>query len=123
MWDTWAVFPEITSLFIELAKLPTDVTTEMVSLVERFVVLLYKRTSPIKDVNTAKAHLFSSANRQIDNIPPTSAALEQHLRRAIMQCHVWYQSFIPFQNLPDPSNWGWIKEDGTWDYTSRSAEV
>ena len=25
-----------------------------------------------------------------------------------------YQSFIPVQNLPDPYNWGWIKEDGTW---------
>ena len=88
VWDTWAVFPEITSLFIELAKLPTNVTTEMVSLIQRFVGLLYKRMSLIKDVNTARGHLFSSANRQINNIPPTAAALEQHLRRAIMQCHV-----------------------------------
>ena len=101
-------------LFTELAKLPADLTQEMILHIERFVVLLYKRTSPIKDVNTARLHLFSSGNRQIDNIPPTSAALLQHLKRAIFQCHVWYQSLNPSQNLPDPSNWGWVKDDSGW---------
>ena len=114
VWDTWTVLPEVTPLFVELAKLPESLTNEMISLIERFVVLLYKRTSPITDVNTARAHLFSSGNRQIDNIPPTSAALLQHLRRAILQNHVWYQSLTPLQNLPDPSDWGWLKVEEGW---------
>ena len=104
VWDTWTALPEITSLFAELSKLPDEITTEIILQIERFVVLLYKHTSPIKDVNRARAHLFSIGNRQVDNIPPTAAALLEHLRRAIFQCYVWAQSFVPMQNIPDPSN-------------------
>ena len=52
-----------------------EITTEIILQIERFVMLLYKRTSPIKDVNGARAHLFSIGNHKIDNIPPTAAAL------------------------------------------------
>ena len=55
-WNTWPVFSDVTSLFVELPKLSEDIKT--ISQIERFVVLLYKRTSPIKDVNTARVHFF-----------------------------------------------------------------
>ena len=57
---------------------------------ERFVVLLYKRTSPLQKVNEARKILFACGNRQIENIPPTRAALFQHAKRALFQAgHIW----------------------------------
>ena len=49
---------------------------------ERFEVLMYSRTSPHQDVNHARQSMFSQGTRSIESIPPTQAALEQHVKRA-----------------------------------------
>ena len=54
---------------------------------ERFVVLMYCRTSGEMHVNTT---LFSQISRNIDNIPLTQAASDQHIKRSSSQSgHVW----------------------------------
>ena len=60
----------------------TDACFEML---ERFVVLMYDRTSQITEVNTQRQALFSRRGRSIENIPPTQAALRQHILRATYQ--------------------------------------
>ena len=51
-------------------------------------------------VNDARQELFSTS-RQLDSIPPTRAALEQHVRRAVFQGgYVWGQTLHPKQVLP-----------------------
>ena len=77
-WDTWNAFEDVTPAFEELSNLPQEISSTVLSIIECFVVLMYRRTSCITDVNTARIHLFSFGNRQTENIPPTQACLIQH---------------------------------------------
>ena len=75
------------------------------------MILLYDRTSSATDVDTARRKLFPKKNR-VNRIPPTKAALEQHVRRAVFQGgHIWGQATNPQPALPSPTAWGWRKMD------------
>ena len=52
--------------------------------IERFVILLYDRTSMCTDINKARQKLFTKRTN-VKAIPPTKAALEQHVKRAVYQ--------------------------------------
>jgi len=93
VWDTWLAYPEVTRAFT-LISLPVIFIPDDVShIFERFVVLMYRRTSSNSTVNQKHKELFTSLNRSIDNIPPTSAALTQHVLRAAYQAgHCWGQA-------------------------------
>ena len=55
---------------------------------ERFVVQLYNRTSTEMNVNEARKQLFSQKGRPVDGLPPTQAALLEHIKRAaVMSGH------------------------------------
>ena len=45
---------------------------------ERFVTLMYDRTSTCTTVNEARKDLFTMKERIIENIPPTYGALLEH---------------------------------------------
>ena len=47
--------------------------------IERLVVVLYDRTSPLSSVNEAREELFCQKNQSVDRIPPTQDALLQHV--------------------------------------------
>jgi len=61
-----------------------SVSEEQISQLERFVILLYDKTSECTYVNEARKVLFTKG-RQIDRIPPTKAALKEHVKRATYQ--------------------------------------
>ena len=84
-WETWGVFPEVTRVFQSLSQCPEELTEEQLGVVQRFTILMYKRTSNLVKVNEARLQLFTQGQRQIDNIPPTKAALAEHTRRAAYQ--------------------------------------
>jgi len=44
-WDTWDVYPDITNMFLELSDAPIELTGNNLNLCERFVILMYDRTS------------------------------------------------------------------------------
>ena len=93
----------------ERLSCPTELSNSEV--LEQFVVVLYKRTSDIGSVNKARQFLFATWNRKIENIPPSQAALVQHIRRVVYQAgFVWGQSLSPCPVLPDPGEWGWMGE-------------
>jgi len=77
-WETWKVFPEVTEAFEELLHMPAEISEETMALLERFVVLMYDRTSDSLQVNDARKQLFTqrSRSRTLENIPPTQAALK-----------------------------------------------
>ena len=109
-WNIWRASPATWPIFQQLSCAPAQVTEPDMVELERFVVLLYKRTSSLSKVNEARRQLFSNGNRPIDNIPPTEAALLQHVKRAAYQAgHVWGQSLVIRPTLPPPSEWGWIR--------------
>ena len=90
-WNTWKLFPEVTSAFEEFLLAQADSSDSAMAVLERFVVLLYDRTSGIQNVNECKKHLFTQ-NRSLENLPPTSAALKQHVKQAIYQSNRWNKS-------------------------------
>ena len=53
--------------------------------IQRFVILLYDRSSSCTKVNICRRILFTSKNKDIELIPPTEDALKQHLLRAMLQ--------------------------------------
>ena len=68
------MFPEVTDASEELLHMPSDVSEESKSLLERFVVLMYDRASDIMEMNDASKKLFAHKSGALDNIPPTQAA-------------------------------------------------
>ena len=115
-WAIWRSMPHLDQIFARLSHAPKQILPEDLKQLERFVVLLYQRTSPLSRVNDARKQMFTQ-NRRIDNIPPTAYTLEQHVKRAAYQAgHIWGQSLIGNPELPPPHMWGWKRETGdpTW---------
>ena len=107
-WKVWQIYPEVTKYFIKLSNQPSlDDVKEALPTLERFTVLLYNTKSNLLTTNECRRDLFCKG-RMIDNIPPTSAALTNHVHRAAyIAGHVWGQCLVPMQNLPSPEDWGW----------------
>lgn len=83
---------------------------------ERFVVLLYDRSSELSSVNEARLDLFARKQRAYDSIPPSRGALVEHVKRAAYQAgHVWHQALVNQPQLPSSSEWGWRwSSEGYW---------
>ena len=83
--------------------------------IERFVVLLYGRTSEIAIVNDTRKHLFSYGNRKLENIPPLRAALFQQVKHASFQAgHVWGQLSLDCNAIPSKSFRMGLAEGQRW---------
>ena len=114
-WDVWNVFLELTPVLCALKASPEIITEESLAVLERFVVLLYDRTSSLLKVNKARQELFCKTSKEFDSIPPTKAALEQHIRRAVLQgAHTWGQTLLCQPALPSPADWGWQCQGRRW---------
>ena len=112
-WTTWMSYGEATTAFMALSKMPTmqDVLNAM-PVLERFVVLLYDRTSLCQGVNDARKVLFAQKGRTLENIPPSADALLQHTARVAYQAgHCWGQCIVSNPDLPSPSEWGWARSE------------
>jgi len=46
---------------------------------------MYDRTTELQGVDAGRRYFFSKKSREIENIPPTAAALLQHMKRAAFQ--------------------------------------
>ena len=103
-----------TDTFEEFFRIPRDVSEDSMSLLECFVVLIYDRTSDIMQVNDPRKQLFAHKSMALDNIPPTQAALQQHIKRAPLQVNCWNQILALNPELPSSSCWGWTKEASGW---------
>ena len=114
-WDIWNPYDEVTPAFCAVAATPESVENWLGPL-ERFVVLLYDRTSSQELDNGARKQLFTQKGRAIEGLTPTQAALLQHTKRAAYQAgHCWAQTMIAIPELPSPGEWGWNRnENGGW---------
>ena len=74
-WAVWCSMPHLATVFSQLARAPSQVSSDDFNEIERYVVLLYHRTSALSHVNEARKQLFAQ-NRKMENIPPTLRALE-----------------------------------------------
>ncbi len=54
--------------------------------------------------------MFARRNHMLENIPPSRAALFQHVKHAIYQAgHIWGNTLIACPSLPSASEWVWTK--------------
>ncbi|KAG0724212.1 hypothetical protein GWK47_041115 [Chionoecetes opilio] len=113
----------VTDAFEELLRMPSDVSEESMSLLERFVVLMYDRTSDTMEVNDARKQLFAHKSRALENIPPTQAALQQHIKRASLQGNCWNQTLVLNPELPIPSDKGGFWVAASLDDTARGIKI
>ena len=100
----------MTKAFNELRQMARSVSELSMSLLERFVVLLQRKTSDSMEANEARKQLFTQKSRSLENIPPMKAVLERHIMRATYQANVWHNALVPDPELPTPSDWGWVME-------------
>ena len=90
-WAIWAVLPELTYALLKISSAPITVPEDVLSCIERFIILMYDRTSSSTNIDKARKKLYTKKNN-VQLIPPTRAALEKHVKRAIYQgSHVWGQ--------------------------------
>ena len=103
--------PSFTGTLQRLSSLPSSVSDEELAEIEQFVVILYCRTDPEGNVNAARKYLFAKGNKTLDHIPPTQAALLEHVKRAVYQgSYVWNQCLEACPAYPSPGEWGWERD-------------
>ena len=73
-WSTWKSLPELTDAILMLANGPKEIPDDAMNIIERFVILLFERTSTCTQVDHARRKLFPRKN-SAQQIPPTRAAL------------------------------------------------
>ena len=114
-FQAWKCYPEATDVFCTLSSPQTTLSEEQFRVLERFVVIMYSRTTSHQDINKARQSMFSQGTRTIESILPTQAALEQHVKRAAFQAgHVWGRTLDPIQELPSAAQWGWHLSSEGW---------
>ena len=107
-FDRWSVYPDVTSAFLSISSLPQELKDEDVKKFERYTILLYDRTSSRSNINEIRKDLYTKKLRDIEHIPPTKAALIEHIKRcAYISGYIWGQCIVSWIKLPNPSNWGY----------------
>lgn len=88
---------------------------------EEIVCLLFAPKINIKDIGELRWHLFRKNQAEAEKLPPTKAALNQHILRAHYQAMVWLFADTANPNLPPPTNYGWNEEGG--DYVPKVTDL
>ena len=118
-WATWSMYQAITGQFASLMKKPQldDVYYAAMDTLDRFVILLYDKSSTRSDVNMVRYDPLARKVRDVNNIPPTPGAFLQHARRATYQAgHCKSQATKPLIEPKRAAGWDWVGTDGgRWD--------
>ena len=115
--QAWQAFEEVTDTFVHLSLHPFEninINSSHFTAIERFIVVLYDRTSPLSFVNDAREELFCKKNRAVDRLPPTQDALLQHTSRSLYHAGIWTTSIQTQQVIPSPEEFSWTKSSCTW---------
>ena len=52
-WNIWNALPELTEALLKLSYAPSDIQEDVIHTIERFVILMYDRTSTCTDIDKA----------------------------------------------------------------------
>ena len=89
-------------------------STEVIQGLEEFVCSLFEPRMNIKDLGHLRWHLFKRNKAEAEKLPPTKAALKEHILRAHYQAMIWLLADTANPNLPSPTNYGWDEEDSQY---------
>ena len=87
-WKTWEVIPDTTETFINLS-----------SLVERT-----EHGTEYANINKCCQYPFTRMSRSIENCPPASNVLEQHIKRSQIQASIWVNALMKEDMIVDPTH-------------------
>ncbi len=79
---------------------------------EKFVCKLYSPSDDVSSSDALRCKLFMKGKCELEHIPPTSDAVDLHIKRAHYQTAVWLSAAEPIQNLHSPIDYGWYESDG-----------
>jgi len=105
-----------TEIVTAFGNLGTDLqpSAEDCKLLEEFVCRLYQPTMEETSVSRVRWNMFRQSQAEAERLPPTPAALHQHILRAHYQCMVWCNDIVSDVHLPDPTLYGWSNCDGRY---------
>ena len=81
-WEAWKVYPEVTEAFINMVVQPIrplEITCTLFELFERFICILYDKTTSVVMVNDLRKELFSRGLLSMKNIPPSQVINKKYL--------------------------------------------
>lgn len=122
--QTWNVFEDVSETFTNLNQHPTLIRNLDLQWVERFIVLMYDRSSAANSVNEARIDLIDRKQRPYNSIPPTQATLREHAQRVAYRAWIiWDKANISNPHTNSPSEWRWTQKGDTWQicWTTLSA--
>ena len=108
-WNTWLAYPDVIGGFTIQPFETINFESEKFKIIERFVCLLYERTTDLTLVNKLRESMFPK--KEFSQIPPTQGALLQHTKRCIYQASIWLKCMENIINAPDPSHFGWVCQE------------
>ena len=62
-WETWKVYGEVAAAFLALSSATVTITRNVMTVLERYVIPFYDRTSGDIHIDQFRKHLFSSKGR------------------------------------------------------------
>ena len=73
-WESWKLYPEVTEAFLFAYNNPFQLLqfqSPQMRLLERYICVLYDKTTPLCSVNELRKELFCKRAKAMENIPPT----------------------------------------------------
>lgn len=80
---------------------------------EEFMCHLFNsKTETFSDAKQLRWHQFRSlkTNQGVEKLPPSQGAMQEHIRRAHLQCNVWKQVLTPSPTTIDARTLGWYQD-------------
>jgi|SRR6218665_382799 len=110
--ETWNSYPVATQAFLNLHEVTDEIDEATLCVLERFVIIMYDRTSEYTDLDTVCKHLFTKNSRVLELLPD---AFIQHVKHTVHQAvHCWGQCLQKQPQEHNPSDWGWIRDTDGW---------
>ena len=78
------MYPEASEVFAKLSMYPPVFGDEEKKVLERFVIIMYNRSSSATDIDSVRLDMFDH-KQSYDAIPPTNAALDYIIKQAAYQ--------------------------------------
>ena len=98
--------------FSTVADTPFLTSPRIKEVASNFVCRLYSKDSDDNDVDLVRMKVFSQKTRNVERIPPTMGALEQHIKRSVFQSSIWTSAYMSMMPVNDPTDHGWKEEHG-----------
>ena len=83
-WKIWEKNSDIAREFFAVCDGPEVLTSHIMDTFERFTILMYDRASMLTCIDSCRRELFTCKGQPMAALPPTRAALLQHVKHALV---------------------------------------